>query len=105
VRDEASGALEKHEIEISATHTTVQDFLDELNALPHIAASLDAGGRLRISADSGFGFDFSRRIDADPDPAGLFGGANATLGTGAAGPFALADGDTLSLTVSNGGPP
>jgi flagellar hook-associated protein FlgK len=105
VRDEASGALEKHALEISATHTTVQDFLDQLNALPHVSAALDASGRVRIGADAGFGFDFSRRIDADPDPAGLFGGARATLGTGAAGPFALAAGDTLDLTVESGGPP
>ena len=105
VSDEASGALAQHRIDISAAHTTVQDFLDELNALPHLSATLDAGGRLRIQADQGFGFDFSRRIDADPDPVGLFGGANATLGTPAAGPFGLVDGATLDLSVSNGGTP
>ena len=103
--DGAGGALEKHRIDISATHTTVQDFLDELNSIEHLSASVDATGRLRISADAGYGFDLSRRMDPDPDPAGLFGGTRPTLGAGAAGPFALADGDTLALTVDNGGTP
>lgn len=105
VTERSSGALVKHRIDITATHTTVQGFLDELNALPHLSAALDSSGHVRISADQGFGFDFSRRIDADPDPEGLFGGARATLGTSASGPFALADGDTLDLTLDNGGAP
>ncbi len=105
VSDDATGALEKHRLDISATHTTVQGFLDELNSIPHLSAGLDATGRLRLSADAGFGFDFSRRMDADPDPAGLFGGARATLGTSAAGPYALADGDTLDFTVDTTGTP
>jgi flagellar hook-associated protein 1 FlgK len=98
------GGFEKHRIDVSATHTTVQDFLAELNAIPHLSASVDAAGRLHVEADVGFGFDFSRRIDADPDVAGTFGGARASLGTGA-GPFALADGDTLDLVVNTGGGP
>jgi flagellar hook-associated protein 1 FlgK len=105
VSEASTGAITKHRIDVSATHTTVQDFLDELNALPHLSAGLDASGRVRVSADDGFRFDFSRRIDADPDPDGLFGGARATLGTGAPGPFALADGDTLAVTVDNGAAP
>lgn len=105
VVDEATGALEKHRLDLSATHTTVQDFVDALDGLPHLSAALDAGGHLRVSADQGYTFDFSRRIDGDPDPEGLFGGARPTLGTGAPGPFALANGDTLALQVASGGPP
>ena len=37
--------------------------------------------------------------------AGTFGGGRASLGTAAQGPFALADGDTLDLTVDSGGTP
>lgn len=105
VVDEASGALTKHRIDVSATHTTVQGFLDALDGVPHLSASLDASGRLRIAADQGFTFDFSRRLDADPDPAGLLGGARPSLGTGAAEPFALSTGDTLTLRTQSGGPP
>lgn len=105
VHDEAAGTAEKHRIDITSTHTTVRDFLDALNDLPHVSASLDTSGRVRISSDAGYGFDFSRALDSTPDPEGLFGGARPTLGTGAAGPFALADGDTLNLSVSSGGAP
>jgi len=105
VTDSASGELEKHRIDISASHTTVQDFLDELNSIPHLSAALDASGHLRIDADSGHAFDFSRRLDGVPDPAGLFGGTRPTLATPGAQPFALADGDTLDLTMDSGGGP
>ena len=105
VSDQASGTITKHRIDVDATHTTVQDFVDALNEIAHVSANLDSSGVLRIQADSGFGFDFSRRIDGDPDPAGTFGGARASMGTALAGPFALADGDTLALTVDSGGVP
>jgi flagellar hook-associated protein FlgK len=102
VSDSASGAVTRQKVDISATHTTVQDFLDRLNEISHLSADLDAAGHVRIVADEGYGFDFSRRLDADPDPAGAFGGARASLGSLVSGPFALADGDTLDLTVSTG---
>jgi flagellar hook-associated protein 1 len=105
VVDEATGALEKHRLDLSASHTTVQDFVAELDGLPNMSAAVDSSGHLRVSADQGFRFDFSRRVDGDPDPEGLFGGARPTLGTGAPGPFALADGDTLAVQVASGGPP
>lgn len=105
VVDETSGALTKHRIDISQTHTTVQDFVDELNDVPHLSAAVDSSGHLRIGTDSGYAFDFSRRIDGSPDADGTFGGMRASLGTASAEPFALADGDTLSLTVDSGGAP
>lgn len=105
VIDESSGELSKHRVDISQTHTTVQDFVDALNEIPHLSAAVDSSGRLRLGADTGHAFDFSRRLDATPDPQGTFGGTRASLGTGASGPFALADGDTLQLTVESGGAP
>ena len=102
---DSQGGVEQHRIDLDATHTTVQDLVDELNEIPHLSASVDATGHLRIGADSGFGFDFSPRIDADPDPDGVFGGARATLGTPGSEPFTLADGATLDFTVSSGGTP
>ena len=105
VTDETTGALEKTRLDISATHTTVQGFLDELNGIPHLSANLDSAGRVRIVADAGFGFDFSRRLDPAPDGVGSFGGAVASLGAGSAGPYGLADGDTLDLVVDAGGTP
>jgi len=103
VTDEATGALTRHRIEIDAGRTTVGDLLDELNAIGGISATLTAEGRVSILAQTGSGFDFSRRLDPDPDPIGSFGGGRATLGTGGSGPFGLADGDSIDL-VGPAGP-
>lgn len=100
-----SGAVVKHTLSISQSHTTVQDFLADLNGIPGLSADLDSSGRVRIVASAGSGFDFSRRIDPDPDEAGTFGGGRASLGTSLEGPFVLSDGDTLDLTVDAGGTP
>jgi flagellar hook-associated protein FlgK len=98
---DAQGNLSRHAISISATHTTVQDFLDELNGIDHLSANIDALGRLQIASESGYGFDFSARLDPHPDDSGTFGGAAASLGA-AQGPYALADGDTLTVNVGTG---
>ncbi len=103
VTDEATGDVVVHTIPISATHTTVGDFLDALSDIPNLSADVDGVGRVQIVADAGYAFDFSRRLDPNPDAAGTFGGGAASLGTTAEGPFALADGDTLDLTVPAGG--
>ena len=105
VIEESTGELTKHRVDLSQTHTTVQDFVDSLNEIPHLSAAVDSSGRLRLGADTGYAFDFSRRLDATPDAEGTFGGTRASLGTAASGPFALADGDTLLLTVDSGGAP
>lgn len=105
VEDKATGDLTKHRIDVSATHTTVNDFVADLNAIENLSADVDATGRLRIVADSGYGFDFTNRLDPTPDAAGSFGSASATLATGAPGPYGLADGDTLTLTADPLGTP
>ncbi len=98
-----SGDVVRSEIAISKTHTTVQDLLDSVNAIDNLSADIDGFGRLRLISNAGHGFDFSSRIDPSPDAEGTFGGGRATLGSGASAPFALADGDTLSLTVDPSG--
>lgn len=105
VTDEATGATAKHRIDVSKTHTTVQQLVDALNAIPGLSSDLDAFGHVRIIADAGKGFDFSRQLVTAPDEAGTFGSGKASLGSATAGPFALADGDTLDLTVDSGGVP
>jgi flagellar hook-associated protein FlgK len=105
ITDEASGAITVHEIQISASHTTVGDFVDALNAVPHLSAELDAVGRVRIAAGTGYAFDFSSRLDPNPDDAGTFGGGAATLGSAGQEPFDLADGDTLLVSVGGAAAP
>ena len=103
VTDEATGTTERHRIVIDAQRTSVGQFVADLNAIPNLSASIDERGHLQVFADTGYGFDFSRRLDPDPDAAGTFGGGQASLTTFGAGPFNLSAGDTLDL-VGPGGP-
>jgi len=103
--DQSTGVTTRHRIDIEASRTTVQDFLDQLNELPGLSAGLDPANRLRISADSGVRFDFSRRLVADADALGLFGGTRPSLSSGLQEPFPLADGDTLDFSVNTTGTP
>ncbi|MBM4013802.1 MAG: flagellar hook-associated protein FlgK [Planctomycetes bacterium] len=103
VVEAASGSVAQHFVDIDPDAMTLGDLAATLDALPNLSASLDSVGRLRVSAAAGYGFDFSRRLDVDPDDAGAFGSDHATL-TSAAGPFALAAGDTLDLAVDGGAP-
>ncbi|HVS20101.1 MAG TPA: flagellar hook-associated protein FlgK, partial [Planctomycetota bacterium] len=97
VTDLASGAVTKQEITIQAGKTSVDQFIGALSSIPGLNAKLDPKGHLQVFGDPGFGFDFSPRLDPDPDALGTFGGGQATLATPAE-PFALALGDTLDLS-------
>jgi flagellar hook-associated protein FlgK len=103
VVDEQTGSVTQHFLAIDPQSTTLDDLTTMLDGLPHVSASLDSVGRLRVAAESGYGFDFSARLDVDPDDAGSFGSDSATL-TSAAEPFALVNGATLSLAVDGGAP-
>jgi flagellar hook-associated protein 1 FlgK len=101
--DRTSGAVEQHFLDVDPLKDSLADLAAALDALPHLSAAVDPAGRLRVAAEPGFGFDFSSRLDVDPDDAGSFGASRATLTSGA-GPFALSDGDTLTLSVNGGAP-
>ncbi|MFN0244673.1 MAG: flagellar hook-associated protein FlgK [Planctomycetota bacterium] len=102
VTDEATGRFTSTNVAIDPHTTTVADLLGQLNSIPHMRASLDSFGRVQVSSDDGFGFDFSPRLNGQPDVFGSFGGGAASLSTSAAGPFALDDGDTLDITGPGG---
>lgn len=89
ITDRATGDISRRRIDIDPSTTTLQDFADELNAIDSLSATIDPSGRLRISADNGFGFDFGTRLDSSPN-LGTFGGTSPTLGSSANGPFDLA---------------
>jgi len=96
VTDLATGSVTKQEISIDTARTTVDDLVSALDGLDGLSARLNPRGQLELMAAPGFGFDFSPRLDPDPDPIGSFGGAHASVAAGP-GPFALAPGDTLDL--------
>jgi flagellar hook-associated protein 1 len=93
-----TGELETHRLEINASTATVGDLLSSLNGISGLNANLNSFGRLQIFADAGFGFDFAPKLNPSPDKYGTMGGAEASLGTLASGPYVLADGNTLDLT-------
>ena len=95
--DRATGDIERTRIDIDPALTTLQDFADSLNAVDRVSATVDPSGRLRINAESGYGFDFATRLDTAPDAFGTFGGTAPTLGTSGFGPFDLS-GATFPLT-------
>lgn len=98
VTDFATGAIDKHVLPIDASRATVSDLVNELNSLGHVTATVDGQGRLHVFSEPGYGFDFSARLDTNPDAVGSFGGGQATITSATDGPYALADGDTLQLT-------
>ncbi|MGC6486670.1 MAG: flagellar hook-associated protein FlgK [Planctomycetota bacterium] len=106
VTDRATGALERTRIDVDPDAMTLQDLAAELSAVDHLTATVDPTGRLRVNADSGYGFDFSPRLDPNPD-GGTFGGLQPTIGSADAGPYDLSaqplpitlDVDTGAATV------
>ena len=99
----ASTDLERTRIHIEPAAMTLQDVANQISAIDHLTATVDPTGRLRVSADSGFGFYFSPRLDPNPDSIGTFAGAAPSIGSTARGPYDLS-GQTfpLSLTVTTG---
>ena len=97
VSDLTTGELSSYDLQVDAETTTVGDLLSALSEIDGVGASLDGQGKVNIQAESGFGFDFSNRLNGDPNAEGTFGSGQASLGSGGAGPFTLNDGDTLDL--------
>jgi len=102
VSDATTGEFTTTRIDIDKDATTVGDLLNALNDAPHMSATLDSSGRLQISSDDGYRFDFSRRVNPHPNATGTFGNSVASLGAGSDGPYNLANGDTLSVTGPGG---
>ncbi|MAE29546.1 MAG: flagellar hook-associated protein FlgK [Planctomycetota bacterium] len=98
VSDLNTGALSTHVVEIDAAATTVGDFIADINDIDNLSAAVDASGRVQLSANGGFGFDFSSRLNLDPDAAGTLGGSKASIGSVPSAEYSLVDGDTLNLT-------
>ena len=103
VTDDETGAMQRTRIAIDPTAMSLRDVADRISEIDHLTASVDPTGRLRIAADDGYGFDFSPRLDPNPDGPGTFGGMQPTIGSTSAGPYDLS-GQTfpVSFTVTTG---
>lgn len=103
VTNRETGAIERARIAVDPGSMTLRDLANRLSSIGHLTAAVDPTGRLRISADAGYGFDFSPRLDANPNSGQTFGGRLPSIGTTGFGPFDLS-GQTfpVSFTVTTG---
>ncbi len=102
VVNESTGEIEQTTISIDPETQSLTNVATLLSSVANIEASVDGVGILHIQAAEGYTFDFSSRLDPDPDTIGSFGGTTATIGGTNGGPFALADGDELQIEVDGG---
>lgn len=101
VTNNATGAIETTKIAIDPDTMTVGDLVSRLDGIAHLSAAVGSDGKLNLTADSGYGFDFAQRLTTSPDVYGTLGGASATIGSSRE-PFALANGNTLQLATNSG---
>jgi flagellar hook-associated protein 1 FlgK len=101
VTNRSTGAVQTTTIAIDPESMTVGGLVSALDGIGHLSASLRTDGKLDITADAGYGFDFAQRTSAAPDAVGSFGGLTASIGTRKE-PFVLSIGDTLQLTTGTG---
>ncbi len=104
VRNTADNSTNQVRIPIDTGQTTVQNLRDALSSVAHLSASVDSSGRLRVSADSGFQFDFSGRLNPTPNLAGSIGSDHATVVGPSTFPLSITTGDSFQIRV-DGGPP
>ncbi|MHC5065901.1 MAG: flagellar hook-associated protein FlgK [Planctomycetota bacterium] len=104
VTDRASGDMERAMINIDPMSMTLEDLAVQLSGIDHLTASVDPTGRMRVTADQGYGFDFGSRLDPMPDSFGSFGSAYPSLGNSGGLSFDLSDGPaTKEFTVDVNG--
>lgn len=103
VTEKATGSVSRHEIAIDPEQMTLADLLGALDAVPNLDAHVDGAGKLTIKAASGYGFDFSQRLDPSPVEGGTFGSGNAMIAADSF-PAALTAGSTLQISVDGGTP-
>lgn len=95
--DDASGDLRQVRVEVNPTRDSIGTFLDKLDAIPDLSASLDGFGRVSIVSESGKTFHFGRPLDLAPDQDGTLGGGRANVVMPFDAPLSVTPGGTLQL--------
>ena len=102
VVDEATDSITRSTIDINPKTMTVGQLADALSNVAGLDANVDASGRLTISASLGKRFHFGASIDSTPNANGVFGSDQAQVAGTLEEPFALTNGDALSISVGGG---
>ena len=84
--DLARGDLASLRAFLSGQGTRGTSFAAQLDAIPHLDATVDSSGRLRMNADAGHGFDFAPVLNTAPNAAGTLGGARCGARCGGVAP-------------------
>ncbi|MFT7617181.1 MAG: flagellar hook-associated protein FlgK [Planctomycetota bacterium] len=104
VVNDSTGDIEQTSIAVDPDLDTVQGFIDKLNDVDGLSASLDATGRLRLNAESGSRFHFGAALDTNPNSNNTLGSSQGQILGAMSEPFALTSGDSLSISVNGGAP-
>ncbi len=102
VVDEASGDVRQTRIDIDPATQTVGQFVSALNGVAGLNASLDVTGRISLSANPGSRFHFAGVLPTELASSGNLGTTEASLATGAGGPFSLSNGAAFDISVDGG---
>ncbi|MEZ6195521.1 MAG: flagellar hook-associated protein FlgK [Planctomycetota bacterium] len=100
--DQATGAVEQQTVTLDPNVNSPDDLVAALDGLAGVSAEFDFDGKLRITADQGKLFHFGPIVDPNPDASGF--GTGAARLAGAAEPFALANGDQITVAIDGGAP-
>ncbi len=102
VRNTSTNTTEQIRIPIDTATTTVGDLQAAISGIPNLTASIDGRGRLRISADTGYEFDFSARLNPTPNTGGSLGSDRATLVANSTFPLSITSGSQFSIRTDGG---
>ncbi|HWL07898.1 MAG TPA: flagellar basal body rod C-terminal domain-containing protein, partial [Planctomicrobium sp.] len=71
----ATGERQNHTITINSQTDSLQDVIDQLEAIPRLRATLAPNGQLVITSEPGYLFDFAGRPESQVDTSGITGTA------------------------------
>lgn len=103
VTNTSTGLVEKNKLTISPSILSMSGVANLFSSVNGLNASVDAAGRLRISAQNGYTFDFSPRLVEDPNVNRTFGSSSGTVSSTLQEPFSLANNDAMTISVDGGG--
>jgi flagellar hook-associated protein 1 FlgK len=75
----SDGQRTLHRLTVDPHTDSAEDLANALSGISGLSASIDTTGRLRLTAGSGFGFDFTGRPESAPDASGLSGTSRPAL--------------------------
>lgn len=73
VTDETTGTNTLEQIAFDPDIHSLDDFATSVSAIDHLSASVDSLGRISITAESGYSFDFTGNLQSFPDASSITG--------------------------------